>query len=276
VSLPRLEDAKFYFEADMERCEVFSTPAGEVGVYSCRCPGKETSNEDVAAILPYGERAAVLVVADGLGGVPAGEQASRLATEALQRSVQTGFAAGMPLRDAIINGIEEANVAVQALAIGTGTTIAVAEIHEDEVRSYHVGDSMILVSGQRGKLKMQTISHSPVGYGVEAGLIDESAAMRHEDRHVVSNVIGSAEMRIELGPSLRLGRYDTVLLATDGLFDNLETPEIVEHIRKGPLSQVAECLWRAARGRMDGGGERGPSKSDDLTLLVFRRASRGA
>lgn len=256
----------------MEQGAVFSMAAGEVGVYSRRCPDKETSNEDAAAILPCGDGGAVLMVADGLGGVPAGEQASRLAIEVLHKSVLQGLSDDRPLRDAIINGIEEANAAVQSLAIGTGTTLAVVEVQENEVRPYHVGDSMILVAGQRGKLKMQTISHSPVGYGVEAGLLDETAAMRHEDRHVVSNVIGSAEMRIELGPSLRLARYDTVLLATDGLFDNLKTLEIVERMRKGPLRAVTDDLWRTARERMEARAGEGPSKPDDLTLVVFRRA----
>ncbi len=57
--------------------------------------------------------------------------------------------------------------------------------------------------------------------------------MHHEERHLVSNVVGTDDMRIELGPPLKLARYDTVLLASDGLLDNLYTDEIVELIRKG-------------------------------------------
>ena len=80
---------------------------------------------------------------------------------------------------------------------------------------------MILAIGQKGKIKLQTISHSPVGLAVESGHLDESEAMHHEQRHVVSNVVGDQTMRIEVGAKLMLAPRDTVLLSTDGLFDNL-------------------------------------------------------
>ncbi len=50
---------------------------------------------------------------------------------------------------------------------------------------------MILFTGHKGKIKLQTISRSPVGYAVHTGLLDETEAMHHEDRHLASNIIGS-------------------------------------------------------------------------------------
>ena len=47
--------------------------AGGLAVGRCqKDPGKQTENEDTVAIIPYGPGAAVLVVADGAGGLPAG------------------------------------------------------------------------------------------------------------------------------------------------------------------------------------------------------------
>ena len=82
----------------------------------------------------------------------------------------------------------------------------------------------------RGRVKLQTISHSPVGYAVESGMLDDQEAMHHEERHVVSNIIGTPEMRIEIGPPIDLATYDTLLVATDGLADNLHIEEIIERI----------------------------------------------
>jgi len=130
---------------------------------------------------------------------------------------------------------------------------------------------MIQVVGQRGRVKLQTISHSPVGYAVEAGVLDENDAMSHEDRHVVSNVLGSPEMRIELGPTMRLAARDTLVLATDGLFDNLQTDEITEYVRKGKLSNVVDRMSSICRQRMLQPSAGDPSKPDDLTFVVFRR-----
>ena len=75
----------------------------------------------------------------------------------------------------------------------------------------------VLVTGGLGKIKLLTVSHSPVGMALESGLLDEAEAMHHEERHIVSNVVGSAGMRIEIGAKRKLAPRDTVLLASDGL-----------------------------------------------------------
>ena len=48
-----------------------------------------------------------------------------------------------------------------------------------------------------------------------------------------SNLVGDEENGIEIGPHLRLAPYDTVILGSDGLFDNLPIAEIVERARSG-------------------------------------------
>ena len=225
---------KAFFGVDMAACEIHRLEGGACGVYSSRRPNKETPNEDAAAVIPAGNGAAVLVVADGMGGGPAGERASIAAVEAITGELE-GYRGGEEelLRTAILDGMERANRAVRELAPGAATTLAVVQVEGRIIRPYHVGDSLILVTGGRGSIKLQTIPHSPVGYGVEAGLLDEEAAIRHEDRHFVSNMVGTPEMRIEIGAPLELARRDTLLLASDGLSDNLLIHEIVERIRKG-------------------------------------------
>ncbi len=251
---------------------------GTAAVFSTRSPQKETPNEDVAAIWPMGPTSGVLAVADGLGGHAGGERASRLAIETIQKTLQEAAASapenGEPidLRAAILNGIEAANQAVRELGTGAATTLALVEIQDRTIRTYHVGDSEILVTGQRGKVKLQTIPHSPIGYAVEAGLMEEEEAIHHEARHVISNVIGSDQMRIEMGPPTELAQRDTLLLASDGLFDNLLPDEIIEAIRSGPLDNSVGSLVEAAQGRMATGGGPAPSKPDDLTVIAFRLA----
>jgi serine/threonine protein phosphatase PrpC len=174
------------------------------------------------------------------------------------------------LRTAILNGIERASQAVARLGTGAATTLTVAEIQEDVVRPYHVGDSMLLVVSQRGRIKFQSVAHSPVGFAFESGLLGESEALHHEDRHLVSNVLGARDMRIEIGPTLRLAPRDTLLLASDGLGDNLRLREIAERARSGPIGGCAERLVADARRRMTEPAAGEPSKPDDLTLLLFR------
>lgn len=243
---------------------------GEAVTYSARSPDKQTANEDAVALLPYEKTSGLLVVADGLGGMPEGEEASRLAIDSIAGVLSESREAGLPLRDALLNGIEQANRRVLGRGTGAATTLAAVEIAGNTVRPYHIGDSLILVCGQRGRIKLQTISHSPVGYAVEAGLLDEDEAVHHEQRHLVSNVIGGPDMRIEIGPTVTLAPRDTVVLATDGLADNLYVNEIVEAARKGPLPGAAEELATRARERMLHPLPDRPSHPDDLSFVLFR------
>ncbi|MBN1908668.1 MAG: serine/threonine-protein phosphatase [Pirellulales bacterium] len=267
-------EAKTFAGQDMTRASQHAVAGGVAMVFSARSPAKETDNEDAAAVVPLDADSAVLIVADGLGGGPSGEHASRLAVKNLRKAIQTAQGDEESLlRTAILDGLEEANRAILALGVGAATTVAIVEVSRHVVRPYHVGDSMILVAGQRGKIKLQTTSHSPVGFAVEAGVLDEKEAMFHEQRHLVSNVLGLEQMKIEIGPHLRLARYDTVLLASDGLCDNLHQKEIIQRIRKGPLPQAADRLAADATARMTSPADGQPSKPDDLTFVLYRRTS---
>lgn len=255
---------------DMGVSEAFPFVMGTAVAFSTRSPGKQSCNEDAAAILAYDEQRGVLAIADGLGGHVHGERASQLALEFLRESI-ADMQDERDLRFAVLNAIELANQELVKEGTGLATTLAVVEVDGSRVRPYHVGDSAILLFGQRGKMKMQTIAHSPVGYAVEAGLLDPLQAIHHEDRHIISNIVGSPEMRIEIGPPADLAPFDTLLLASDGLLDNLHVEEIVSIARKGPLADVAEELVRRAHARMRNPEAGEPSKPDDLSLILFRR-----
>lgn len=264
------EQPRIFFQADMPQRAMLPLAGGDAAVFTVPSPGKETVNEDAAAIIPIDHESAVLVVADGLGGCRAGEDASRLAVERVRDAVSQHADSSVGLRTAILNGIEDANRAVIDLARDAATTLAVVEIRGRSVRPYHVGDSVILLVGNRGKIKLQTVSHSPVAYAVESGMLDEEDAMHHDERHVVSNFIGDPEMRIEIGPVTDMALLDTLLVASDGLADNLHVSEIVERIRKGPLAQAASEMSQDALQRMQNPTPGYPSKPDDLTFIAYR------
>lgn len=232
------------------------------------------ANEDAFLVLSAPDDRVLLAVADGLGGHAGGAQAARTALEMLAGHATEALTTGADLREAILNGFESANAAVRDLRLDAGTTLVVAEIDGKTLRTYHAGDSAILAVGQRGRIKTMTVAHSPVGYAVEAGMLDAKAAMHHADRHIVSNLIGTDSMRIEMGPSIKLAARDTVLLASDGLFDNLHTHEIVQIIRKGAMTRAAETLRTRTEARMAGEQPpHHPSKPDDLTFVLFRMKS---
>jgi len=211
------------------------------------------------------------VVADGAGGLPAGKRASMTAVSTLADALSGSMAETMLLRTAILNGIEAANDAVIGLGNGSATTLTVVTIEGLEARSYQIGDSEAMIVGQRGLIKAQTTAHSPTGFAVEAGFLDHREALHHAERHLVSNFLGSPEMRIDVGATIRLRPRDTIMLASDGLTDNVHLDEIVELIRKGPLKHAMAAVVAKANRRMEGLRSTMPSKPDDLSLLLFRK-----
>lgn len=249
---------------------------GELIAFCAPSPDRSTDNEDTVAVIPYGPQAAVLVVADGAGGLPAGRLASQTAVKALIAELELASEKTIMLRTAILDGIEAANAAVLRLANGAATTFTVITIEGLTARAYQIGDSEAIVVGQRGAIRLQTLSHSPTGLAVEAGFLDQRDALHHHERHLVSNFLGNASMRIDIGTEIRLRPRDTVVLASDGLMDNVHTAEIIERVRKGPLTRAADALISLARRRMNGTAVEQPSKPDDLSLILFRKPYRPA
>lgn len=249
---------------------------GQLVAYTCRAPDKETENEDTIAAIPYGDDAAVFVVADGAGGLPAGKRASESAVSELQRCLQQSVQESLMLRTAILNGVEAANKAVLDLGNGAATTLTVVAVEGREARTFQIGDSEALIVGQRGRLRAQTMAHSPTGFAVEAGFLDERAALHHEERHLVSNFMGTADMRIDMGTAITLQSRDTIMVASDGLSDNLHLSEIVGMIRKGPLDVALDALVKLASHRMSVDSSNQPSKPDDLSVILFRKPGKTA
>jgi serine/threonine protein phosphatase PrpC len=215
-----------------------------VAVFTRRGPGKRGPNEDAAALLEVGEGRGVLAVADGCGGMDAGEEAARLAVTELERAVGAAVSrdSDTDLRGPILEGIEVADRRIRGLGVGAGTTLSV------------------------------------VGYAVEAGLLDEDEALHHEDLYVVANILGSENMHVEVGRQRHLAARDTVVVGSDGLFDNLYLEEIVERARRGRLDVAARRLLADCMRRMTRAIQPGlppdpipdPGKPDDLTFLLFR------
>jgi len=163
-------------------------------------------------------RACLGVVADGLGGHPCGDVASRIAVETVMDAA--------PSADALMVAVHEANAAIVAAmddsdgSVTMGTTLAAVAIDGDELAVVNVGDSTVfaLVDGQ---LEQLSVDDSPRGGGPTS---------------FVTQTLGGASELIEVIPHVHLDDVDAVqrlLLCTDGLtnlvpFDLIETA-LLEH-----------------------------------------------
>jgi len=96
-------------------------------------------------------------------------------------------------------------------------------------------------------------------------------ALLHDERHLISNAVGLSDMHVDVGSKITLAKRDTVLIASDGLFDNLPISEITEIICQGLLADAGKKLVRVCSRRMslDESSDR-PHKPDDMSFILFR------
>lgn len=261
---------QIWFHREQQGIDVLAYPSGTAVVFSQKNPRGSSLNEDAAGIFYCCEDSIVMVVADGMGGANCGDQAAQTVVRGVGQHVQQVESAGN-LRAAIIDAIEQASDQILEWGVGAGATVVVAFYRAGRVRLFHVGDAEGMVCSNRGKIRLSTVSHAPVAMAVEIGVLDERTALTHDDRNIINNFVGSRQMRIEIGPSIGMSSNDTLLLASDGLFDNLMSQEIVQLIRRHSLPLRGQHLLKAARDRMNSQDPDHPAKADDLTAILFRQ-----
>lgn len=249
---------------------VLGLPHGEAAVVCRTRPDGNGPNEDAAGVFTLSCGTAVLAIADGMGGGRAGHVASAMVIDSLSDQLDESSEDDAGVRTAILNALEQANRQIISMGLGAATTAAIVEVTPEALRPYHVGDSMILLTGQRGKVKLKTVMHSPVGFASESGILDDEQAMHHDERHVVSNAVGMTDMSMEVGSLTPIASRDTLVMGTDGLFDNLSVDEVVDTVRRGPIGQAADGLAQLAHERMVAPTPDSPSKPDDLSIIVYR------
>lgn len=242
-----------------------ATSTGDVIVVSCASP-QRAGNQDAALVVARAD-ATLIAVADGMGGLENGAEASRVTLECVARSFEGAEPTRRALIESVVAGLEAANESILDLRLGGGTTFAGVVVESDRATMLHVGDSEAFHLDADGAVRGHTIPHSPVGRELAAGRIAEEAAMVHAERHLLSQHIGMERICVEEGPARERAPDDRFLVASDGLLDNLLSEEIAALASRIDANDAVRLLLDGARGRM--GSSRGEvGKPDDLTFVL--------
>lgn len=232
---------------------------------------KRNRNEDSFATSP--ERRFV-VVADGMGGLPAGDLASRLAVQ-----VMTGALAddGARSADGMVGAIRAANERVLRAAEeapgrrGMGTTVTALQIVSDsgEYVVGHVGDSRAYLFS-KGVLHRLTKDQTWVQAQIDAGALPPELAAHHPLGHILLQVVGTEG---GVDPEIVEGRAapgDFFLLCTDGLVAVLDDGDLAEIAEEGASRGLAWTAARLVERANEGGGP------DNITVALLRIAAPGS
>lgn len=189
----------------------------------------------------------LLLIADGVGGAPAGDFASALAVRSLAAAVET---VELPnpawLRDEIIrtNGLLAAAGRKDPSVRGMATTMTGLVLADDTAYLVHVGDSRAY-RYRDGVLKQMSTDQSWVQMLLDEGMIDPAEAATHPMRNMLMHSLSGAlrdPESVHITPvDLEVG--DRWLLATDGLTSYLPLETIASQISSiANAQELAEVL----------------------------------
>jgi PPM family protein phosphatase len=221
----------------------------------------------------------LFIVADGMGGHAAGEQASALAIDSVETFVlealkwfshQKGEDDDKLLADFRL-ALGQAHERVRHEANehpelhGMGTTLTLAYSLNDELYVAHVGDSRCYLFRDR-ILYAITQDHTLVEEMVRKGAIKPEEAVHHRWRHVITSTVGgdSSKVRVDVH-RVHLAPGDIILLCSDGLTEMQTGDDIAAILQAAPDAKTAcEALIAAANAA---GGK------DNISVIVARFAA---
>ncbi len=190
-------------------------------------PGLIRSNNEDSAFA--GSR--LIVVADGMGGLPAGELASDIVISAL-RGLDTEDRTDDALYD-LRAAVRTGNLEIKKSAdadedrYGMGTTCTAMLLRDDQLAMVHVGDSRGYLY-RDGVLTQVTVDDTYVQMLVEAGELEAAEARYHPQRSLVTQALqgGPYEAHASIADPLP---GDLLLICSDGLTDVI-TDETIAHV----------------------------------------------
>lgn len=240
------------------------------------------NNEDSIHLLQHADHTVLAVVADGMGGAVAGEEASRIAVETIEtrlgRMLSASPADGLEDKDDFVYELQstiiDANLNIvnkandQPELKGMGTTVTLAYVQNTDVVIGHVGDSRAyLIDGDDGHIEQITSDHSFVQALVAAGHITEDEAEDHPMRNVLYRALGQAQ-DVEVDVYFKtIHSGDCLVLCSDGLTLHVKSDEIAEvAMSSGDPNETAQRLVDLANSR---GGR------DNVSVIVIKLEKHG-
>jgi|TARA_B110000495_G_C23002649_1_gene591885 serine/threonine protein phosphatase PrpC len=190
----------------------------------------------LAADLSFGinsesEKFLLLAVADGMGGAAKGEEASKIALNALTKTIIPELFGALSFTELLENGIKNANQEIldyttkNPESSGMGTTTVCAVVKGNNIHLANVGDSRAYVISN-DEIRRVTKDHSYVQALIDEGQITEEEAREHPQKNVITKAVGIMESVEPDTMKLTLDTDESLLLCCDGVIAHLTDEDI--------------------------------------------------
>jgi protein phosphatase len=224
------------------------------------------------AVEGLSDRGALLVVADGMGGLNAGEVASQLAVEAIKQYFDQNLTSEITLNPTAVQNFLAGSVTSAHAAIaghqenhkdtvGMGTTVVIAWIIGNHLFTSWCGDSRCYKYHADTGLQQVSRDHSYVQELVDKGVITREQAFYHPQTNIITQSLGDDSHRPKPGfASAELAAGDRILLCSDGLNSMIQDVNIRELLQSNPEIQTCAELLIESANRAGG--------SDNITVML--------
>lgn len=236
--------------------------------------------QDTSQVITLGRDGCVLVVADGMGGLNAGEVASAIAVETvkqsfldadLQKVAKTSKAIEKFMRDIVIKSDQAIKKHVKAHpeTQGMGTTLIFIWVHGTTAHMVWCGDSRAYIYNEETGLVRFSKDHSYVQQLVDEGKLDEDLAFDHPESNIITRCLGDFQDRAKPDyKTYELQAGDILLICSDGLCGLCRDEEIL-HIMQQTSTDIELCKQTLIQSALDAGGY------DNVTLALFETVAIG-
>jgi serine/threonine protein phosphatase PrpC len=189
------------------------------------------------------------LIADGMGSVEGGSVASKIASQTIPRLYLKGR--GDPPKE-LRKAIEAASKEIHRRSqkdkslVGMGTTCVALDVNPPFAWAAWVGDSRLYLIREHQMYQLSE-DHSVVKELVRRGLLTSEAASEHEERNLVTRVLGGRQVDVAVWTKpfpVRAG--DRFLLSTDGLHDSLSEAQMLSILTNGSVESACLGLVQAA------------------------------
>ena len=195
------------------------------------------TNEDQAAALINARGNVLLLVCDGMGGQNKGDYASNLAKTTIidafndKRRFFNKYDAMHWINKTIrhANKVVNDDAAKNKTYEGMGTTLTLVLIIKDYMVLAQVGDSRCY-SYRLREFNQISEDQTYVAYLYRTGQIKKEEMKTHPKRHVLMNALGYYPS-LDLDAKIMPYRGDTLLLCSDGLYNNVSENDISSIIK---------------------------------------------
>ena len=230
--------------------------------------GTRPSNQDRVA---YSENknGIFMVIADGMGGHARGDVAAQITVDCLIDSFNRQGQGRIEDPAAfIVLSMNFAHLSVNKMTRMQGldtnmprTTCVACLVQNGYAYWGHVGDSRLYLFSD-DELLSRTVDHSTTDHLHQDDVVDEQS-QRFAHGPVLRCIGGNRRPVVSLGPETHLGRGDTILLCTDGVWRAFKEEQLLAHVNKAYVEDGVEDMLDYAQRYFS-------NACDNLTALLFR------